>query len=408
MRNIIYLVIVQGAIYLAPLLMLPYLTRLLPVADFAAMVAAQAFVQYFVLVTDYGFTITATRQIVFARDDHQQVSRIYSATMSAKLLLAAGSMLICMLLTLTIPALRLNPVITLACMIGILGNALFPMWLLQGLERMKHLALMTAISRFLPLPVLLLLVTRPDQAVLAALIVNSPAAIGAVFGLAYVRKHRLAVWHRVDLAAIRYQLSEGWAAFIGGMATSFYTTMNVLLLNGFSTPQQVSYFNASDKIRSAAQGFIQPVAAALFPKFSLLAQQPDPVRLRKLMQMGTAVMLLLQLAGGLVMYFGAELIARYYLGAGFAEAAWYLRSLAFLPLVIAVATILSQWRLLACGESRALSKIYIFAGPLHLLYAAWMTREWGAAGLVLSLFITEGGITLAMLLLAKKKRIPLY
>jgi PST family polysaccharide transporter len=105
--------------------MLPYLTRLLPVADFAAMVAAQAFVQYFVLVTDYGFTITATRQIVFARDDHQQVSRIYSATMSAKLLLAAGSMLICMLLTLTIPALRLNPVITLACMIGILGNALF-------------------------------------------------------------------------------------------------------------------------------------------------------------------------------------------------------------------------------------------------------------------------------------------
>jgi hypothetical protein len=61
-----------------------------------------------------------------------------------------------------------------------------------------------------------------------------------------------------------------------------------------------------------------------------------------------------------------------------------------LPLVIAFATILSQWRLLACGESRALSKIYIFAGPLHLLYAAWMTREWGAAGLVLSLFITEG------------------
>jgi hypothetical protein len=78
-----------------------------------------------------------------------------------------------------------------------------------------------------------------------------------------------------------------------------------------------------------------------------------------------------------------------------------------LPLVIAFATILSQWRLLACGESRALS-IYIFAGPLHLLYAAWMTREWGAAGLVLSLFITEGGITLAMLLLAKKKRIPLF
>ena len=73
-----------------------------------------------------------------------------------------------------------------------------------------------------------------------------------------------------------------------------------------------------------------------------------------------------------------------------------------------ISTILSQWRLLACGESKALSKIYILAGPLHLLYAAWMTREWGAPGLVLSLFITEGGITLAMLLLAKRKRIPLF
>ena len=116
----------------------------------------------------------------------------------------------------------------------------------------------------------------------------------------------------------------------------------------------------------------------------------------------------MELICGLVMFFGADIIARHYLGAGFAPAALYLRSLAFLPVIIAVATILSQWRFQAVGQSVILSKIYLIAGPLHALYASYLTYQFHTDGLIISLYVTEIGITAAMMIALKKKHIAIY
>jgi len=91
--NIMSLTGIQLVQYLFPLVTFPYLTRVLGPANFGRVAFALAFIGYFQILTDYGFNLSATREISINRDDLSQVSRIYSS-MTKTLLMLSTLMLI--------------------------------------------------------------------------------------------------------------------------------------------------------------------------------------------------------------------------------------------------------------------------------------------------------------------------
>ena len=54
---------------------------------FGQLVFVTDFMYYFIVLADYGFNLTATRDVSIHRDDVDKISRIYSNLMVIKLLL---------------------------------------------------------------------------------------------------------------------------------------------------------------------------------------------------------------------------------------------------------------------------------------------------------------------------------
>ncbi len=76
-NNIISLSLVQGMNYILPLITLPYLVRVLTVHGYGLLTFSVAFMQYFLIFTQFGFNYSATQRIAEARDDKKERSKIF-------------------------------------------------------------------------------------------------------------------------------------------------------------------------------------------------------------------------------------------------------------------------------------------------------------------------------------------
>jgi len=145
--NALALYAIQGLNYLLPLALLPYLLRVLGAQSYGALVLSQALMGYAVVLTDFGFNFTAARDVSIARGDPKAVAQIYWTTVAAKGLLLAVAMLVLTVVVLAVPSFRIQWPVFMASSLMVFGNAIFPQWYLQGLERLKDAALIQSIAK---------------------------------------------------------------------------------------------------------------------------------------------------------------------------------------------------------------------------------------------------------------------
>src|SRR3989338_2604121 len=84
LANFISLTTLQGINYVLPVIVLPYLIRVIGPEKFGLVAFSQAFVQYFMIFTDYGFSLSATREISLCRGQKGKICSIFSSVMTVK------------------------------------------------------------------------------------------------------------------------------------------------------------------------------------------------------------------------------------------------------------------------------------------------------------------------------------
>lgn len=182
--NIAAMSLVQISNYLLPLITLPYLTRVLGAEAFGKVAFAQILMSYLVLLVDYGFSWSATRAVAADRNDSEKISLIFTATWATQWLLLALAMAIAVPTILLADRLRPDAWLYAAGFTSVIGGTLFPVWFLQGLERLEVVAMLQLVARILALPAIFLLIGEPEDGIWVLLINGAASILSGIAALA--------------------------------------------------------------------------------------------------------------------------------------------------------------------------------------------------------------------------------
>ncbi|MFM0478142.1 flippase [Paraburkholderia strydomiana] len=387
-KTLLYLILIQGGNYIVPLLMLPYLGHVLGAREFGVLAYCQAVAQYMVLLTDYGFNFTATRHVSVNRGDPRGLAEVYTSTSAARLVLVMGALVLIVAGVLFVPDLREHADVLAALFLGIVANAVTPIWLFQGLERMRALVLPTFLSRLVGLVFVYFAVRGPGDAALAALGVSLGNVLLAICALWILHRNRLVKLVGTSTSKIVEALKDGFPLFLSFVLISFYVNFNSILLNYFHGPEVVGQFAMADKIRVAAQAMFMVISQAFYPRISQY-HATDPQAAQRLMRMA----MLAVFSTSISLFIGIELLAAWgietWIGPQFHASIPLLRLEAVLPPIISVAVVFGDLGLLAQGRARSLTNVFVGATVLHLLYVVPLTRYGGAKGTIVAVILTE-------------------
>lgn len=394
-QNLLVLYGVQFANYLLPLLTLPYLARVLGPEGFGALAVVQSFAQYLSLLIEYGFNLSATREVARHRTDKDRLSELLAGVMGAKLILALVAAGLAFILSLWVDNLGDDPRLLWCGVFWAVAWGLSPVWFFQGLERLRLVAGLEVGIKLVGLILIFVLVRNPSDAWKVLFLQGLSAALASGLALFWAYRQvgfRWAEWHIV-LESLR----SGWSLFLFRAAVSLYTVGNVFILGLFVAPHLVAYYAGAERVTKAFLGMFEPLNRTFFPRLIYLARHSmrDAARLASRV---TVVMGLGGLIGACLVAILAPWIVRLLLGTGYEPAVPLMRILALLLPMIALSNALGiQW-MLALGMDRPFNIVILTAGLLNLGLALVLVPRLAHVGMAYVVLLVEVFVAGSMLL----------
>ncbi|MBP7052476.1 MAG: flippase [Phycisphaerae bacterium] len=405
--NFFTLSVVQFANYLVPLILIPYLTRVLGLSRYGLVELARAVSVYFLLLTDYGFSLSATREVSVHRNDPKRLSEVFSSVMTLKCLLVLLSTAVLSGIVFTVPRLRPDWPVYYLSFASVLGMWLFPMWLFQGMERMKPIAVVTVVAKSLVVVATVLFVRDPDDYLYVPLLHSGGNLLIGLAGLA-IALRSFPIRFRLPSAGVLWrEFMDGRHVFASRISTTLYTTSNVVILGLFADNVLVAYFAAGEKIvRAATDGLMIPLSQAIFPHIGRLASQSKQAALRFAARVAGALSIVTAMISAALL-FGAPYIAQAVLDEDWQGGALVIRILSFLPFIIGLSNVFGVQIMVNFGLQQTLTRILTAAGLFNLIVALSLVVPLRHAGVAVATLLTEVFVTTTMFVSLRRSGLDL-
>ena len=381
--NFLSLSMLQIVNYVLPLITFPYLVATLGVEKFGVLAYATATIMFFQILTDYGFNLSATKEVSIYRDNIDKLSEIYNSVMSIKISLLMISFIILSILLNTIERFQDDKMVYFYTFGTVAGNVLFPIWFFQGMERMKYITYLNIIAKTFFTICIFIFVTKVDDYYIV-LVLNSMGFIIIGFISIYIVKKDFKIqFFFVQKDILKKYMVDGWHIFISSIFIHIYSSISIVLLGLFTNNYYVGIYSIIEKIVAIFNGMFAPITQTLYPyvvqKININKKEAM-LLIRKILKYYIFISISLSI---IIVIFSYELLLFISKNPSIALDYKFYLEIASLSIILSrVGEVFGTFTLIGFGFNKLFTKIMLMGSIISIIISAVMIYSFGFQGAI--------------------------
>ncbi|WP_055069305.1 flippase [Clostridium massiliamazoniense] len=266
LKNFLYNQIYQLFLVLAPLITVPYISRVLGTDGVGLFSYSSSYAQYFVLLGMIGIDLYGSRQIARSKNSEEKYGRDFTNIYTLQFITTATALIIYLIIFVGIN--KDHRMLYLAQGTVVVASMFDISWLFIGLEDMKSVVLRNAFVKIVGIILIFILVKKPSDIILYALIMGGSSVIGQ--GIMWAGFRKVVKVYKPTPKEVFTHLTPALGLFVSQLAIQIYVLLDRSMLGFMSDMSQVGlYANAQKTIRLALT-LITSLGVVMLPRMSAL------------------------------------------------------------------------------------------------------------------------------------------
>jgi len=397
-RNFLFNILLVVSNIVFPVLVFPYIARILGPHGLGNAHFALQFSKYFVTVASLGIPIYGMREVAKVKHKKEKLNKLVSELLLLNIITAFISTLVYVVVLFSSGTLQDNADLFTVAALQVLLGFLAIDWLFAGLEDFKIITIRSLSIRLVTVVFLLIFVKTQEDVFPYLLISILSILSGHLWNLFYAYTK---VKFSFKNISIQHHLKPILIIFLMNVCIAMYTIFDTVWVGFLSTAASVGMYISAIKLSKIGIPIVSALGTVLLPRSArtFAANIQNPAHL----QTSFNFIVDLALPIGVGMFLLAPELLQVFSGDAFSDAVTAMRMLSFLPLFIGLSNLFGMQILSASGNDVLVLKSVFIGMVIHILLNLILVPKYAQDGAALAIVITELLVTLVTYYYAYQK-----
>lgn len=269
--NFIMNIILTVSTIVFPLIIYPYISRILLPEGVGKIALALSIFSYFIIFSQLGIPVYGLRIVAQLRDDRKSLIKAVHELFIINMVTTFIAYIALFLTIFLVPQLKEEKLLYIIMCSSIFLNTIGMEWLFKGLEEYTYITVRSIIFKIIGLILVFLLIhSKSDYIIYGAIIIISGYL---AFILNFVYSFKWINFKPLKNYNLKQHLKPIFVFFAMSCAITIYTNLDTVMLGFMKTNVDVGYYSVAIKIKNVLIGLITSLGTVLLPRCSYYIKQ---------------------------------------------------------------------------------------------------------------------------------------
>lgn len=371
---------------IVPLIIIPYLIKIVGLSGYGLSVVAFSVMYFLSLIIDFGYVVSGVNMLSKSSSKVEKGKIIVYAIYTKAVLFLV--LLICFILSVVfVPYLREHYILYSYSFLITFSSVFNLNWILQGLQKIKILSIVSVLSKTIYLIGILLFVNEKSDYVLINLIFALGILVSGIFSFYIIKKEIPLPLIPYNLRKFSEEIRASGYYFVSNISIYLSSSVYPVILNFFVSSEMIGVFSIVEKIYNLLRAIFSIYLNLMLPRVSSFVESSISKGTSQLKKTYIFIIVFVLLEIIVAWVFKYDIVL--FFTKEFVPLTTSLLEVSLVGVLIVILNCPFYLMLLALDEKKVVMKTTIIGGFTGLILCSVLSLYFGISGAIYSMIATE-------------------